>query len=199
MDLRDLAVVAGLLLLGPGHALAADPSVARRYHELSLLEPTTNRIMICHGFDCRLRAEVALTAGDRGRLAGILAGGQGSPAAERRAIASAIAWFDRRVGPAAGTTHRTARASFAQSAPGQMDCIDTSSNTTSMLLVLEQLHLLHHHRVSAPVARGTVISPHATGVIVETKSGREWAVDTWTHNYGERPDVKPLEQWKSEH
>ncbi len=67
--------------------------------------------------------------------------------------------------------------------------------------MLEQLHLLHHHRVSAPVARGYVIDarmPHATGVLAETKTGAEWAVDNWTHKYGELPDVVPLATWQSE-
>jgi hypothetical protein len=191
--------LAAWLMFMESSALAADAMIARRFAELSLLEPTPSRIVICHGFDCRLRAEVGLTGGDRAQLAAILRSGQGSPAAERRSVARAIAWFDRRVGPAAGTTHRVARASFAQSSPGQMDCIDTSSNTTSMLLILEELHLLRHHRVSAPVARGTILSPHATGVLAESKTGIEWAVDTWTHNYGEQPDVKPLDVWKSEH
>jgi hypothetical protein len=199
MSFWNWLVIMGLLSLGIGHALAADPLVARRYRELSLVQPTPAQIVICHGFDCRLRAEVGLTAGDRAHLADVLASGRASPAAERRSVARAIAWFDRRVGPAAGTTHRVARASFAQSSPGQMDCIDTSSNTTSMLLVLEQLHLLRHHRVGAPVARGNVLSPHATGVLTEIKTGTAWAVDTWTHNYGELPDVKLLAVWEGEH
>jgi hypothetical protein len=80
-----------------------------------------------------------------------------------------------------------------------MDCIDTSRNTTSLLLVLEQLHLLRHHKVEGPEARGFLLDgrgPHATAVLLDTQSGREWAVDSWTHNYGERPDVLPLDEWK---
>ena len=68
----------------------------------------------------------------------MLAGGQGSAAAERRAIAAAIAWFDRRVGPGRWHDPPDSAREVRESAPGQMDCIDTSSNTTSMLLVLEQ-------------------------------------------------------------
>jgi hypothetical protein len=29
----------------------------------------------------------------------------------------------------------------------------------------------------------------------ETRTGRKWALDNWTHKYGEKPDVMPLEAW----
>jgi hypothetical protein len=116
-------------------------------------------------------------------------------------LARAVAWFDRRVGPRAGTTKRIARAGFlTQTGPGQMDCIDTSRNVTSLFLILDQLRLLTHHQVDRPVARGYFVDgrgPHATAVLRENHSGKKWAVDNWTRAYGERPEVMPLEQWMS--
>jgi hypothetical protein len=35
-------------------------------------------------------------------------------------------------------------------------------------------------------------------VLREIRSGQKWAIDNWTHNHGEQPDVMPLEQWKNE-
>jgi hypothetical protein len=144
-----------------------------------------------------------LGSGDRAKLAELLATGRASAEAERRAVAAAVAWFDRRVGPQVGTTGRVARAGFlTQTGPGQMDCIDTSRNITSLLLILDQLRLMKHHQVDSPVARGLLLDgrgPHATAVLRETRSGKKWAVDNWTRRYGERPDVLPIEQWMSEH
>ena len=135
-------------------------------------------------------------------FATLLAVGRASAEAERRAIATAVVWFDRRVGPQAGTTRRIARAGvLTQTGPGQMDCIDTSRNTTSLFLILDQLRLLRHHQVEGPAARGYLLDGrglHATAVLRETRSGKKWAVDNWTRNYGERPDVMPLEQWMVE-
>ena len=77
--------------------------VAATYGAYSLTPPTPAGVVICHGFGCKYRVEVGLTAADRGTLARLLAPGKASAAAERRAVAAAGAWFDRRIGPAAGT------------------------------------------------------------------------------------------------
>ena len=178
-----------------GHAL----SISEAYGGLSLSQPTPSRIVICHGFGCQYRTLVSFGAGDIARLADLLAPGRASADAERRAIAAAAAWFDQRVGPAAGTTHRVARAGvFTMGGAGQMDCIDTSRNNTSLFLLLEQLHLLHHHKVEGPEARGFLFDgrgPHATAVLRDTHTGQKWAVDSWTRKYGDRPDVMPLDRW----
>ena len=200
MLVRYLLVIASLLVLGEASAFGADESIAEVYAELSLPLPTTSLVVICHGFGCLYRTQVALSASDRAHLKALLGSGLASPAAERRAVANAVAWFDRRIGPAAGTTHRTARAGIGESA-GEMDCIDTSSNNTSLFLMLKLLQLLHHHRVEPPVSRGYLIDarlPHTTAVLAETKTGAEWVIDNWTHNYGEMPDVEPLATWQSE-
>jgi hypothetical protein len=194
--------VLALLLCGLPQSHADDVTLQRAYTELSLKRPTTASVIVCHGFGCTHRTEIGLGSGDRARLATLLAAGRASAEAERRAIATAVVWFDRRVGPQAGTTRRIARAGvMTQTGPGQMDCIDTSRNATSLFLILDQLRLLRHHQVEGPVARGYLLDGrglHATAVLRETPSGKKWAVDNWTRNYGESPDVMPLEKWMVE-
>ena len=176
-------------------------SISETYTDLSLTPPTTRLVVVCHGFGCQQRTAVGLSAGDLAKLTELLAPGRAAPGAERRAVAAAAAWFDRRVGPAAGTTRRIAYAGgLTQQGPGQMDCIDTSRNTTSLFLLLDQLHLLHHHAVEGPEARGFLLDgrgPHATAVLRDIRSGRRWAFDSWTRKYGERPEVMPLDEWMS--
>jgi len=171
------------------------------YGGYSVTPPTPATVFVCHGFGCKYRAEVDLTPGDRAKLAQILAAGRASPAAERKAIAAAGAWFDRRVGPVAGTANHVARAGVSYMYDvHQFDCIDSSRNTTSLLLLLDQLNLLRHHDVDAPEARGFLIDgrpPHATAVLVEKGTGTKWSVDSWTVGYGQAPDVMPLDQWKT--
>jgi hypothetical protein len=156
MSFRIVVVAGALLIGGSAIACAADEVIAAVYAELSLPIPTTTAIVICHGFGCQYRTEVALSNADRAKLASLLAPGAASPEAERRALAAATAWFDRRVGPAAGTTHRVALARSQSGDRGEMDCIDLSSNNTGLFLILDQLHLLHHHRVDHPSSRGIV-------------------------------------------
>jgi hypothetical protein len=82
----------------------------------------------------------------------------------------------------------------------QFDCIDSSRNTTSLLLVLDQLKLLRYHDVDAPEARGYMVDgrpPHATAVLVEKATGTKWSIDSWTVGYGQPLEVMPLARWKT--
>ena len=188
-----------MVLWSGQQSLAYDTAIELAFTEFSLKRPTTTLVTVCHGFGCTHRTEIGLGRGDHASLTAVLAAGRASAAAERNAVATAVAWFDRRVGPQAGTTSRIARAGvLTRTGPGQMDCIDTSRNITSLLVILDQMGLMRHHQVERPVARGLLFDGrglHATAVLRETRSGRKWAVDNWTRNYGERPDVMPLEQW----
>jgi len=204
-NLRPSAALALFLTMAPfAVTLAAgaiDDDVAKVYSDLSLPLPSARSVVICHGFGCAFRTQVTLGNDDRARLAALLAPGKRSPQAERKALAAATAWFDRRVGPSAGTSRRTAFARGLGGDPGQMDCIDLSSNNTSLFLILDQLHLLTHHRVEHPVSRGILIDgrlPHTTAVLGEIHGEHKWAIDNWTHKFGEPPDVEPLEQWLKE-
>jgi hypothetical protein len=173
--------------------------VAATYGAYSVSPPTPDSVIVCHGFGCQFRTEVGLSAGDRAHLAQLLAAGKSSAAKERAAIAAAGAWFDRRIGLAAGTKGHVARANrnymFDK---GQLDCIDSSRNTTSLLLLLAELNLLHHHDVLEPVARGYLVDlrpPHVTAVLLDRTSGIKWAVDSWTRAYGQAPEIMPLSHW----
>jgi hypothetical protein len=172
--------------------------IAATYSQYSVPAPTPDVVTICHGFGCQYRAEVWLTDADRAKLAAMLAAGKASASAERRAIAAAGAWFDRRVAPLAGTQHHVARAGAEYMYDqGQFDCIDASRNTTSLLLVLAELNLLHYHDVDVPVARGFVVAPHVTAVLSEKKTAEKWAVDAWTRGYGQAPEIMPLTVWQT--
>ena len=175
--------------------------VSAAYDGFPVTPPTPNVIFVCHGFGCKYRAEFDLTGNDRTKLAQLLAAGKSSAAAERKAVAAAGAWFDRRVGALAGTANHVARAGMKYMYDvRQFDCIDSSRNTTSLLLVLDQLNLLRHHDVDVPESRGYMFDlrpPHATAVLVEKTTGIKWSIDSWTVGYGQPLEVMPLERWKT--
>jgi hypothetical protein len=84
---------------------------------------------------------------------------------------------------------------------GQMDCLDETANTTSLLLVLQEQGLLIHHTVQGPESRGFFLDgryPHFTAIIAEKRTGSEWAVDPWAKAPGQRPDILPLAQWRQD-
>jgi hypothetical protein len=39
--------------------------------------------------------------------------------------------------------------------------------------------------------------PHTTPVIVETKDGSQWSVDSWTRAYGQSPDIMTIAEWQN--
>jgi hypothetical protein len=189
-----------LSLWGPALSAAdREEVVAATYDEYSVSAPTSELVVVCHGFGCKFRAEVELSAADRGTLAQIMAGGKASPAAERQAVAGAWAWFDRRIAASAGTRNHVAAAGAEYMFDSrQFDCIDASRNTTSLLLVLEQLGLLRFHMVDVPKSRGALIDGrpfHYTAVLRERANGIKWAVDSWTRAYGQPAEVMTLARW----
>ena len=103
-----------------------------------------------------------------------------SPEAERVAIARAIAWYEKRIAPEAGTAGAKAR-STASGDPSQIDCVESSLNTTSVLLMLQGLGLLRYHRVEPYASRmlfDLAHFVHSTAVLTDLKTDQKWAVDT---------------------
>ena len=195
--MRYLAMVLIAMTIGTPAVAEVDPAVIAMLGRWSLASPDPSRVVICHGFGCAFRTEIALIDADHAQMAAIMALGATSAEAERAAIGRTEAWFERRIGPITGTAQRVARASPLTTGAfnrGQFDCIDTTQNTNSLLLVLDQLKLLQHHTIAAPVAR---FPPHNTAVIRDRKSNGLWTVDPWTHKSGEVPDIFPLAKWKA--
>jgi len=107
-------------------------------------------------------------------LTRIQAAGRASAAAERAAVQKAVIWFDRRVGPVIGTDKRVAKADIrALDDKHNFDCWDTTRNTMSLLLVLQEWGLLKFHVVGDPHYRGNALvlqTPHNTAVLVDRRS-----------------------------
>lgn len=172
------------------------------YTTVSIFPPSAMSMTVCYGFVCRRREILDFTPADRAALSKILRTGRSSAAAERAAVQKAAIWFDRHMGPIIGTDKRVAKADIrAFDDKHNYDCWDTTRNTTSLLLVLQEWGLLKHHIVGDPHYRGNALTlqlPHNTAVLVDRTTKTEWVVDMWTRGYAEPPDVKPLEEWIKE-
>ncbi len=181
-----------MLVSAPAQAGSPDPVVLAFLGQFSLPVVDSAAIVVCHGYGCNYRTEVAFTDADRREFARLMAPGRASAEAERKALRAAVAWFERRVGRVAGTANRTPSSAGAAGDPHEADCIDETANTTSFLLVLDLLGLLHHHAVAGPEPRGLT---HMAASIRETKNGAVWVIDPWPHKNGEPPDLMPLDAW----
>src|SRR3954471_6361524 len=199
---RVLAVLAVLIGASPAaFGLEMSAPVAALYSTVSIFPPSAKSMTVCYGFVCRRREILDFTPGDRNALTHILAAGRASAAAERAAVQKAVVWFDRRMGSVIGTDKRVAKADIrAMDDKHNFDCWDTTRNTTSLLLVLQEWGLFKYHAVGDPHYRGyTVLQlPHNTAVLVDRATKVEWVVDMWPRSYAQPPDVMTVEKWMTE-
>ena len=186
----------------PAAAIELSAAQEALYTTVSIFPPSATSMTVCYGFVCRRREILDFTPADRAALSKILRTGRSSGAAERAAAQKAVIWFDRHMGPIIGTNKRVANADIrALDDNHNFDCWDTTRNTTSLLLVLQEWGLLKHHVVGDPHYRGNALilqMPHNTAVLIERSTKTEWVVDMWPRGYAEPPDVKPLAEWTKE-
>jgi hypothetical protein len=203
--LGRLATLIGLILaVTPWTVRASELSApqAALYSSVSIYPPSASSMTVCYGFVCRRREMLDFTPGDRSALTQIMAAGRASAVAERAAVQKAVIWFDRRMGPVIGTNKRVANADIrALDSAHNFDCWDTTRNTTSLLLVLQEWGLFKYHVVGDPHYRGNTLVlqlPHNTAVLVERATKVEWVVDMWPKGYAQPPDVMTLAKWVTE-
>jgi hypothetical protein len=199
MALAGLVSIAAPL---PAFAVELSAPIAALYSSVSIFPPTAKSMTVCYGFVCRRREILDFTPGDHSALTQIMVAGRASAAAERAAAQKAVIWFDRRMGPILGTNKRVASADIrAMDDKHNFDCWDTTRNTTSLLLVLQEWGLFKYHTVGDPLYRGNALVfqlPHNTAVLVERASKVAWVVDMWPRAYAEPPDVMTAEKWSKE-
>src|SRR5258708_35654502 len=148
-------------IAAPMPAVAAELSAPQGalYSTVSIYPPSAQRMTVCYGFVCPRREILDFTAGDRSALTEILAAGRRSAAPERAAVQKAVIWFDRRMGPAIGTEKRVAKADFrCFDDKHNFDCWDTTRNTTSLLLVLQEWGRFKYHTVGDPHYLGNALA-----------------------------------------
>jgi hypothetical protein len=186
----------------PANSVELSPAIAALYSTVSIFPPSAKSMTVCYGFVCRRREILDFTPRDRSALTQVLAAGKSSAAAERAAVQKAVVWFDRRMGPVIGTNKRVAKADFRYfDDKHNYDCWDTTRNTTSLLLVLQEWGLFKYHTVGDPHYRGNALvlqTPHNTAVLVERATRIGWVVDMWPRGYLQLPDVMTVEKWVKE-
>jgi len=159
-------------------------------------EPVVSNVLICHGYGCRLTDRVSLSR-EWAALTAPLQTPASDAAEERARIAEVIAAVEVVVGERLGTAGDVGGtfAGFAQD--GQLDCVDETANTTTILTLLEQDGLLHWHDVKAPMSRGFFVNgwPHTSAVVAEKDGGASYAIDSWFHANGRTAEVVELDTW----
>lgn len=160
-------------------------------------------VPVCYGYGCIAQADIRY---DEARLREIahLLNTATDAASERQVLAEVMgrlyAWAGKQ-----SDVHNDRGGNYADGTmPGKMDCIDHSTSTTRLLLMLERRHHLRWHRVLTPAVRyfALVFPAHYSAVIEElnatTSDGDapRFVVDSWFVDNGQPAVILPLDEWK---
>jgi hypothetical protein len=183
-------------------ALASPQAAQSWFDERGYVEPAGGRIIACHGYGCARRLAISVDGAWLSRAGASLRSAKGSPAAERKALAEVVRSYTAYLAASLGGKPDVPGSPAGMSGVhGQMDCLDETANTTSLLIILQQRGLLSHHVVEHPESRGFFLDgryPHFTAVIAEKRTGAGWAVDPWMKAPGQSPDILPLDRWRQD-
>jgi hypothetical protein len=191
---RRIVAVAAVALLLCGCSVIPASRFLESYGEPN---PDPQHLRLCHGYACRFVTPVALSSEEWGGIRRTLDSPAANAAAEREQVGRAVAQLTLVAGKHAGLAVRQRRELINRSDPSQLDCVDETVNSTSYLMLLSRAGLLRWHRVGAPAHRGTLITLDVanTPVLIETASGRSFAVDTAFADPGLPPYIVPIETW----
>lgn len=172
----------------------ADASVMNRVLQET---PAPAKFSFCWGGTCAGVLQVSLSEAEWGEVRELFEVAEPEDAAaERELIPQAIALLERLVGPKTGTDGDRAGTYGNSDYPGQLDCNDETTNTSSYLRMMIDDGLLRFHRVLDTTTRGFLIfGRHSTAVIEDTASGERYAVDAWFYDNGQPAVVLPLALW----
>jgi hypothetical protein len=190
---REILAMVALILVTAGCA-RADTFV----RDDIITDPDPSHYSLCYDHGCNTVATLSLSPQEWLRISRLFFPKAATPALERKRIAKAIALFETFSGERTGTSNDKGGDLKGLGQPGQMDCIDESTNTTSYLRILYKEGLLRWHTVEDRSTRGWFIFgwPHTTAVVRDTQSGESYAVDSWFLDNGQPPFIVPLKEWK---
>ncbi len=162
-----------------------------------LSQPTPKAATYCSNHGCQKRTRISLAGRNWSRIAAKFKR-RHSPASERRAIASAMAIYERVGGKASGSSGDRARTQFDNT--NQLDCIDEASNMTSLLVMLNSAGLLRYNKPVAPSSRPVSNGnrwPHFAGTVKDKRTGKLYVIDSWFRANGKPAVVVPYSKWKT--
>ncbi len=164
---------------------------------LILADAIPESFKICYDYECGVSQEVLFNNQQWLQVKNMFLPAANTPALERKQIRQAIALMEHYSGEHTGTSADLAENAEGTGAPGQMDCIDESSNSSTYLTLFQQHGWLRWHTVQPRVMRRRwLFNIHWTAVVRETSTQQEYAVDSWFHANGIAPEIVPMEKWK---
>ena len=184
---------AGLMAGCAGDQETIKPEAFLQQYQLS--RPQISAVTYCSSHDCLERTEISLTEAEWKRISGWVEALAKDAGEEREKLAQAVAEYEKIAAAKAGTSGDKARTGM--NSDRQLDCIDESLNTTSILLLLQEKGFIGYHSLNGTEGRGEAFDwPHFATSLRETKSGDIYVIDSWFRDNGEKADILSLADWK---
>lgn len=153
---------------------------------------------VCYDYECGIQTTVTLSLEQWQFISAPLDTLPVSSHTERQALRTTIARFEQVVGAITGTSADLAENAQGAGDPGQMDCIDESTNSETYLTLLQSRQRLRFHTVKPRVYRNKwIFDVHWAAIIEETATGDQFAVDSWFLDNGKPPYIQALKAWKN--
>ena len=154
------------------------------------------RVAVCHGYGCIAQADIHYSQGQLGDIRRLLFSAVDADG-ERKMLAEAVGKLYRWAGEQSDVRNDRGGNYADGHVAGKMDCIDHSTSTTRLLVLLASRGYLRWHRVLQPEPRYFLglIANHWSAVI-EADGGERFVVDSWFVNNGEPAVILPLAEWK---
>jgi hypothetical protein len=162
---------------------------------LTIPAQATPYFVQCYDFGCKTTRELRFEASQWDQISAIFASGIVDSATEKQALRQAVAMMERFSGELTDTRYDKGGNYPGSDIPGQMDCIDESTNTYQYLSALQELNLMKWHRVDLKQRRIVWLATHWTATIREIDSDERFAVDSWYRDNGEMPYIQPIADW----
>jgi len=184
---------------GCSYNTQSTPESWLKTHGLST--PTdSGEMTLCQNFGCTKSKSIQLSADELKPVQLLFTPLPADAVEERERIAQAIGLLEKITGPKIGTEHDLAKNAFGFSfESNQLDCVAESNNTSTYLLLLQNLELLKYHRVGGNMHRGlfTLHAPHNSAAVIESDTDHAYAVDSWFRPNGEAAWIIEAEHWLS--
>jgi hypothetical protein len=163
-----------------------------------LEQPKPERFANCQAYGCAIVMNVELNKHDWKKIEKAYGKKAKTAEEEREKIARTIGVFEQIVGPITGTQDDRP-GTFEKTGRGQQDCVDESTNASVYMMLLDQKELIKFHTIEQPQVRYPLVSGrgwmHQTAVIRETKTGEEFAIDSWFEENGVKAHVVSMKEW----